>query len=103
MTPFHPDFAATVNQVVGALSAATPIRAAGPNPRPEKRILVTNIGNQTVFLELGTDAVTAALATGMPIPAGSARVLTLTAGETHFAAIAAATGSTLYVTLGEGD
>jgi hypothetical protein len=103
MSPFHPDFAATVNQAVGIASVATQIRAAGPNPLPEKRIFVANIGSQLVFLELGTAGVTAAATSGMALPVGFARVLTLNAGETHFAAIAPAVGSTLYVTMGEGD
>lgn len=65
---------------------------------------VCNIGTQTVFIVINdaTSAKTSTVAIGMPIPAGNTEVFTLGNGSTSLSIIAATTGSTLYVTQGEG-
>lgn len=63
-----------------------------------------NIGTQTVFVLLREAGnVTDATATNaVPIPAGQTEIFTAVVGTVNFSVIAAATGSTLYTTIGEG-
>lgn len=61
--------------------------------------MFTNIGTQTVFLR--TDGTVATVNNGHPIMANTQVVFTLKGGAA-LRAIAATTGSTLYVTLGLG-
>lgn len=62
-----------------------------------------NIGTQTVFILVGESSQTAATVTNaVPIPSGQTEIFTFSAGTTTFSVIAAATGSTLYTTVGEG-
>lgn len=65
---------------------------------------VCNIGTQTVFVVINdaTSNKTATVAIGMPIPAGNTEVFTVGNGNQTMSIIAAGTGSTLYVTQGEG-
>lgn len=65
---------------------------------------VCNIGSQTVFIVINdaTSAKTAIATTSMPIPSGNTEVFTLGNGAINISVIAAGTGSTLYVTQGEG-
>lgn len=61
------------------------------------RILVT--GTQNVFFSYGA---TAALATSTPLLANTVETFFLASDTTQISFIAAATGSTIYITLGEG-
>lgn len=61
-------------------------------------IRIANVGNQTVFIHFQT---TATVGNGIPILANSAEVFGKGAVGS-LSAIAAATGSTIYVTTGEG-
>ncbi len=65
---------------------------------------VCNIGTQTVFFFINdtTSAKTATVSAAMPIPAGNTEVFTLGNGAINLSIIASTTGSTLYVTQGEG-
>ncbi len=65
---------------------------------------VCNIGTQTVFFVVNdaTSGKTASAATSTPIPAGNTEIFTLGNGSINLSIIAAGTGSTLYVTQGEG-
>lgn len=62
-----------------------------------------NIGTQTVFLLVGeTTQTTATVNNAIPLPAGQTEIFTFSQGTLTFSVIAAATGSTLYTTVGEG-
>ncbi len=65
---------------------------------------VCNIGTQTVFFVINdaTSGKTASVTTSTPIPAGNTEVFTLGNGAVNLSIVAATTGSTLYVTQGEG-
>lgn len=65
-------------------------------------VRIVNVGAQTIFLNFGKDAtVTASATTGMPMLGGTVETFLLPNDITHIAAVAAATGSTMYVTTGE--
>lgn len=61
-------------------------------------IRIANVGNQTVFIHFGD---TATVANGIPLLANSAEVFAKGAVNS-LSAIAAGTGSTIYVTTGDG-
>jgi hypothetical protein len=63
-------------------------------------VRVANIGTQTVFIRL--DGTTPTTSTGIPLLAGTAEVFSVPTGSTTVKHIAAATGSTIYVTPGRG-
>lgn len=105
----------TVAITVGATSS-TPIQvpnAQGTSGLGPSQYRVTNVGTQTVFFTFGTvqqgAAGTAACviptagvpANGMPVLSNSSEVVTLSPG-CWVATIAAATGSVLYLTPGDG-
>ena len=88
----------TVQLAVTAVSQPFPALPAG-GVLEYNELRVVNIGTQTVFLNLR--GATAALATDMPILPNS--VENFAVGEGYsVSAIAAAVGSTLYITWGEG-
>lgn len=58
-----------------------------------------NIGTQTVFVTFDNTVATAT--NGVPLPAGQVEAFTITT-QYPLSVIAAGTGSTLYVTVGEG-
>lgn len=61
---------------------------------------VVNIGTQTIYLAYGS--VTASVATSMPILANTVETFSLPGAVNTLSVIAAATGSTIYVTTGIG-
>lgn len=64
---------------------------------------LANIGTQTVFWLYGNLAVTASgTAMGVPVLANTVETFTVPAGITQLSVIAAAVGSSLYVTVGDG-
>jgi len=65
-------------------------------------IRVHNIGTNIVYIALGTDTVSADSSTTMSLAAGGVETFSLSDGQTHLAAIAAATGNTLNITVGQG-
>lgn len=66
-------------------------------------VRLVNVGSQVVFVLFGNLTVTTSgTALGMPLLPGSVEVFSLPPSVTQLSAIAAATGSTLYVTCGEG-
>lgn len=71
-------------------------------PFGTRALRIVNVGTQTVFVELGLSTVVADVTTSIPILPGSAEVMTIPNDITTIATIAAATGSTLYFTYGEG-
>lgn len=64
-------------------------------------VRIANVGTQTIFITFGGSTITTATTTGMPIVANTAVNLDM-GTATHVAAIAGATGSTLYATSGQG-
>ena len=85
----------TVNIAVTAISQALALTAGIGN------VMITNIGAQTVFIKFGNSAITVTVSNGYPVLGNSTQAFAK--GEsTHCAAIAAAAGSTLYSTSGEG-
>ena len=100
MNPFQPvpTAASTTALAVTASNQTLTMSPNGGSMTRSMRIAV--IGTQTVFVALGT--VTSSVTTSMPILANSVEVFTLPAGLTTLSVIAASTGSTIYVTIGEG-
>lgn len=100
MSPFQPvpTAASTTALAVTASNQTLTLSPNGGSMTRSMRIAV--IGTQTVFIALGT--VTSSVTTSMPILANSVEVFTLPAGLTTLSVIAADTGSTIYVTVGEG-
>lgn len=96
ISAFQPiGFGATVNTVVGA--AATSVTL--PNLASDMGIVrLVNVGTQTVFVSFTG---VATVATGMPILPNAVEFITFPASYT-ISAIAAAVGSTLYATFGNG-
>ncbi len=100
LTAFQPLAAATVNITVGAASGNVSV-AAGNGSR---QVRVMNNGTATVWINHGGSAVTAALATGVPVGPGVTEVLTFppSDGTLYIAAIAAAATGIIYFTPGSG-
>lgn len=97
---FEPDLTAnTVSIAVSASSQSVALTGEG-----ERQILVTNDGTATVWIRFGGTGITTAVATGIPIPAGSAQVFTVrnVGSEARVAAIAAGSTGTIYFTPGLG-
>ncbi len=90
----------TSNLAVLATTANVAVPVSGIGFRS---IRVTNIGSQNIFVNFGnSNAITAVLTTSMPVLANTVEVFLLPPDITFVAAIAAATGSTMYLTVGEG-
>lgn len=64
------------------------------------QVRLCNIGTQTVFINV--DGAAADVTTGVPLPAGQTEIFRLATNTASISAIAAAIGSTLYTTVGEG-
>ena len=96
LTPFQPVAAGTVQITVGAASAN--ILVASGNAYRQVRVM--NNGTATVWINHGDSAVTAALATGLPVGPGVTEVLTCppSDGTLYIAAIAAAATGIIYFT-----
>ncbi len=95
--PFMPK-GNTVNLSVTGSSQRVAVTRSGMGIQS---IRVTNIGTQTIFLNIGNSTVTSATTTGFPVLANTVETFMLDKESTHVAAIAGAVGSTLYVTTGE--
>ena len=100
IAPFQPAATAASTTSI-AVTASNQTLTLSPNGgTQDATIRLANIGSQTVFVALGT--VTSAVATSMPILSNTVEVFTLPGGVTTLSVIAAATGSTLYATIGQG-
>lgn len=99
--PFLPATAKTVNIAVAAASArvAIPGLATGTS-----QVRVYNAGSAIAWVEFGDVTITAAVATGIPIPPGAIEVLTIpqVSGAPYVAAIAAGATGSIYFTPGMG-
>lgn len=101
MKPFIPMPAATANVDVAASSGSVSLAV---NPGSPIQVRVMNDGSATAWINFGVSGVSAALATGVPVPAGAVEVLTVQPqGATIFAAaIAAGSTGKIYFTPGVG-
>lgn len=92
-----------VNKTVNIAVTATSQLLAIPNTAHGTRSLrIVNSGSQTIFLDFVTTTGTSVATTSMPMLAGTIEIFTFANDITHVAVIAAATGSTMYITPGEG-
>jgi len=95
---FTPNSAGTVTATVAATTATIALSKTGVG----QQILVQSLaGNAVAFINFGTSAVTAAVATGTPILPGQSYTFTVGDSVTNVATIGTA-GNTLYFTSGQG-
>jgi hypothetical protein len=94
---FLPNDATTVTLSVSTSSARVAVQPSGFRLRYWR---LYNAGDATVFITSGASTVTAAVATGMPIPAGAVEVIG--SNNAYLAAITASGTATLYATPGVG-
>ena len=100
MKPFTARPASTVNIDVSAASQSIKV-----DNLASATVRVVNNGSATVWIAFGNSAVTAALATGAPVPPGTVEVLGAGSGDNtalYVAAIAAAATGKIYFTPGSG-
>lgn len=92
-----------VNKTVNVAVTATSQLLAVPNvPYGTLALRMANVGTQTIFIDFVTTTGTAVATTSIPLLANTVEVFTLGNDITHVSAIAGTTGSTLYITYGEG-
>jgi hypothetical protein len=96
--PFRANTAATVTVAATTTSGSTRVALVGNGPN----VTLTSAGTANAFCEIGDSAVTAAVATGFPVLAGTVMTLGRVSGTTHIACITAASTATVYATTGEG-
>ena len=98
----------TVALTVGTVSSRAAMQFPGGLSSWTWQCLVTNSGTNTVFVAFGTVGIVAAIpvvgtpANGIAIAPNTTRAFTVQ-GAQYIAAIAAATGNTLYATAGVGE
>lgn len=87
----------------GAVTAAvTQIALPAPTPyETETTALFSNVGSQWVYWAYGAQA-GLAVGNGVPVGPGTQQTFNIPAGVTQISVIAAATGSTLNITVGDG-
>lgn len=98
MRAFTPDPAATVKLAATTTTGRVQFTAA-TRVSPDASVRLYNDGSTPVFVEFGGSTVTAALASGMPVPPGGAETFN-PRGGTHVAGITAAGTADLYATPG---
>lgn len=102
VTPLTPITAGTTTISCTSSSAATALTAINSN-LPKLQLELQNAGSVPIFVDVGTSAITAAVASGYPILAGQSKVISISPRTTHIACIVAVTTTTLYVTVGLGN
>ena len=95
--PFEVKAEATPITVTGT-TANTAIGRSGVGTQS---VRLANVGTQVVFFNLGKSSAVTATTSNTPLLPNTTETFTLLNDITHIAAIAATTGSTLYVTTGE--
>lgn len=93
---FKPNQAGTVNMTAGVASATLQYQTGNF----ADSVRVVNVGSVTVFIEFGGSAITAAVATGMPIVAGATEVFY--GRHQYVAAITGSGSAVIYFTPGNG-
>jgi hypothetical protein len=102
ITVFRAETAATVSLAVTNASGRVAVFGTAPDVTSEPCVRLYNAGSSTVFVEFGTSAVTAAVASGFPLPPGAIEVFRVDRSQVQVAAITAAGTATLYATPGYG-
>lgn len=102
ITVFRANNAGTVNLAVTTSTGRVQVFTTTPDVTSEPCIRLYNAGAATVFVEFGTVAVNAAVATGFPLPPGAVEVFRVDNTQTYVAAITASGSATLYATPGYG-
>lgn len=99
MNSFQPNAASTVNINVSSTTQSKPLTDSLTS-----QVRVYNAGTADAFVEFGGAAVTAAAATGTPVPSGVVEVFTVKADSApvYVAAIAAGSSGVIYFTPGAG-
>jgi hypothetical protein len=100
---FEPVAASTVQINVSASNQRVQLgNNSGISHKRNRTIRVFNEGSATVWIEFGIDnTIAAAVATGMPVPAGAVEVFTGISAN-YVAAIAAGATGKVYFTAGDG-
>lgn len=99
LRPFSPA-GDTVSLAVLTTSANKAVTAPAIGNRS---IRIYNAGTAEVFIAIGDSSVTVTASNGIPLKPGDFEIFLLKNNATHVAAIAAATGSTIYLTTGESE
>jgi hypothetical protein len=102
MTVFRADPAATASLAVTSATGRVAVFGTAPDVTSQPCVRLYNAGAVTVFVEFGTSAVTAAVATGFPLPPGAIEVFRVDRSQVQVAAITASGTATLYATPGYG-
>jgi hypothetical protein len=85
-----------------AVTGSSQVLAVNSTAIGTRSVRVANIGSQTIFIKFGTANTTVSATSGTPMIPNSVETFLLRNEVTHIAAIAGSTGSTMYVTVGEG-
>lgn len=105
--PFNPQYGKSVSLAVGTSSASVTLPAQG-NAGGTMQVTILNVGTNVVFVRVGNSANGAVTANGtsgsadMPIGPNASVTLTKAVDDDTVAAIAGATGNTIWVTCGQG-
>jgi hypothetical protein len=99
--PFAPVSQGTKTLSCTNASAATALAVTLTSNQTQLEI--QNRGTVDVYVEAGVSTVTAAVATGYPVPPGQSKLITVSSSVTHVACIAGSATNTVYVTVGFGD
>lgn len=97
LQPFNPQYTKSVSLTVSAASSSATV------PTGTKSLILTNIGANPAFVRVGPAGITASSTSptaDFPVPSNSQVTITRFQDDTTIAAIG--TGSTLWVTPGEG-
>jgi hypothetical protein len=103
--PFQPR-ASNQNPPAGTVNGAvtgsvTQLTLGVENSAAEASVRLVNVGSQTIFWAYGTEA-GLTVANGVPMLPNTVEVFMLPPNTQTISVIAAATGSTLYATVGDG-
>ena len=85
-----------------AVTASSQVLAVNIVPIGNRTLRIANIGTQTIFIAFGVSTSTATVSTSMPVLPNTVETFFMRNENTHLAVIAGSTGSTIYVTIGEG-
>lgn len=98
--PFQPAAGAATTSSIAVTTASQTLTLSPGVGSDGGSMRVANLGTQTIFVALG--AVTSSMTTSLPMVANSVEIFSLPGGVNTLSVIAAAAGSTVYVTIGMG-
>ena len=99
---FRPNAAGTVSLAVTTSTGRVQFQTGTVYVTSEPVVRLYNAGGSTVFVNFGDSSVTAAVASGFPVPAGAIETFAVDSAQTYVAAITSAGTATLYATPGYG-